>query len=210
MSLLQAEATTVETNGHTPKISFEEWLQLPEDLLSEWVDGEVQHRMPPIPDHQILSSWLDSLLSHWVEEHDAGIIIPSPVAMRLPNRPSGREPDILFLARESVGRLQRTHIDGPADLVIEIISPESRARDRREKLLEYEAAGIPEYWIIDPERQRVEWHQRGEDGLYELSSPDAEGVYRSRVLPGLWMREAWLWQRPLPIRMDVLREWKLI
>jgi len=90
------------------------------------------------------------------------------------------------------------------------VSPESAGRDRGEKFYEYEAGGVREYWIIDPQRKRAEWCRLQEDGAYNVIAPDADGIYRSQVLAGLWMREPWLWQRPLPKLLDVLREWGLI
>jgi len=93
---------------------------------------------------------------------------------------------------------------------LEIVSPESKARDRGEKFYEYEAAGVGEYWLIDPDRQQAEFYRLGADGHYWLFTADAEGVYRSEVLPGLWLRVEWLWQEPLPKVLDVLREMELI
>lgn len=67
----------------------------------------------------------------------------------------GREPDLLFLARENLDRLKAPYLEGPADLAVEIVSSESRLRDRGEKLAEYEAGGVREDWILDPGQQRV-------------------------------------------------------
>lgn len=63
---------------------------------------------------------------------------------------SGREPDLLFISNETAQRLTERKLEGAADLVIEIIFPESVRRDRYEKFDEYEEAGVREYWIIDP------------------------------------------------------------
>ena len=99
-------------------------------------------------------------------------------------------------------------MDGPADLVIEIISPESRARDRGEKFYEYEQAGIPEYWLLDPMRKQAEFYQL-KDGIYQ-SVQMKDNVYQSQVLTGLWLSVSWLWQEPLPTILEVLKSWKLI
>lgn len=60
-----------------------------------------------------------------------------------------------FVAEEHLDRLQEMHLEGPADLVVEIVSPESRLRDRGEKFAEYELAGVSEYWLLDPELRRA-------------------------------------------------------
>lgn len=127
----------------------------------------------------------------------------------LPHQDIGWEPDLLFIAKEHLDRLTEAYLDGPADLVVGIVSPESGPRDRGEKYYEYEAAGVREYWLIDPDRQQAEFYRLNQEKKrYELIPP--EGVYRSQVVPGFWLKVSWLWQRPLPRVLDVLRELKLI
>src|SRR5207248_2018052 len=126
--------------------------------------------------------------------------------MRLASRPSGREPDILFVAKENAERIQTAHLDGPADLVVEIVSPDSSARDRGDKLVEYEAAGVREYWVIDPIRRDASFYQLAKNGGYISVEPDGNGVYHSAVLPGLRLPVAWLLQPPLPDVDDARRQ----
>ncbi|MDW8290080.1 MAG: Uma2 family endonuclease, partial [Armatimonadota bacterium] len=70
----------------------------------------------------------------------------------------GRSPDILFVSQQNLHRLKPTYLDGPADLVVEIISPESEERDRTQKFSEYERGGVREYWLIDPEKRLAEFY----------------------------------------------------
>lgn len=121
---------------------------------------------------------------------------------------SRREPDLLFVSSAHLERLKETYLDGPADLVVEVASPESAGRDRGDKFYEYEQAGIPEYWLIDPVRERAEFYQLDDQGHYHLVLPDAEEVYRSRILSGSWLHMSWLWQRP-PV-LDVLHELRVL
>ena len=191
------------------KMTYEEFLDwADEDTLAEWVDGEVVMTTPASDRHQDLARFLTSVFGIYVEAHDLGVIRPAPFQMKLAR--SGREPDLLFLAREHLDRLKETYLDGPADLVVEIVSPASVGRDRGEKFYEYERAGIPEYWLIDPQVERAEFYQLAPAGKYELVSPDAGGTYRAAVLSGFWLRVEWLWQRPLPLVLDVVRELGLI
>jgi Uma2 family endonuclease len=195
----------------THPISFEEFLEwVDEDQHVEWVNGKVVP-MPPVADeHADVAEFLRTLLRLWVEAKDAGIVRSEPVLMKTgPDLPA-RAPDVLFLAKENLERRKKTFIDGPADLVIEVISPDSTVRDRREKFAEYQQGGVKEYWLIDPERRQADFYQRGDDGLYRSVPADDAGIYRSAVLPGLWLRLAWLEQRPLPTVLSVLREWKLV
>ncbi len=153
------------------------------------------------------------VIGTFAEERDLGMVLSAPFQMRLEH--SGREPDLLFVAQEHLNRLQETYLDGPADLVVEIISPESAGRDRSrfaslsyargEKFYEYEAGGVTEYWLIDPQKKRAEFYQLEADQYQQVAS-DAEEGYRSASLPDFWLRVEWLWQEPLPKTLDVLRE----
>jgi Uma2 family endonuclease len=129
--------------------------------------------------------------------------------MKTAYRPSGREPDIIFVARENLSRLKPTFLDGAADVAIEVISPESQARDRGDKFYEYEKGGVREYWLIDPARKQAEFYSLNENGIYQ-SVALADGVFRSMVIEGFNFRVEWLWQEPLPPVLNILREWKLI
>ncbi len=103
-----------------------------------------------------------------------------------------------------------SYLDGPADLVVEIVSPESVGRDRGEKFYEYEQGGVSEYWLVDPLRRRFEAYHLDEQGFYRSLFSGSEGRCDSRVLTGFWLRVEWLWQSPLPRTLEVVRELGLI
>ncbi len=179
------------------RMTYEEFLAwTDEDTLAEWVDGEVVMNSPANRRHQQTMQFLEHLLTPYASVHDLGTIMLPPFQMKLED--SGREPDLLFVSKEHLGRMKETYIEGPADLVVEIVSPESAGRDRGDKFYEYRAAGIPEYWLIDPQLEQAEFYQLDGQGRYQLMPPDAQGIYHSRVLPGFWLRVDWLWQDPLP------------
>ncbi|MEE8586982.1 MAG: Uma2 family endonuclease, partial [Acidobacteriota bacterium] len=98
---------------------------------------------------------------------------------------------------------------GPADLAVEIVSPDSPRRDRVDKFAEYQKGGVREYWIIDPLRKTADFFRLSSQGVFE-SMPVRNGIMLSRVLPGLWLEVEWLWQEPLPRFMEVLRHWGLV
>lgn len=190
-----------------PRMTFQEFLEWSdEEHRAEWVDGEVVLLSPSNLDHQDLLGFLYEIVRAFLRANPIGRVFFAPVLMHLPTRPSGREPDLLFVAAEHADRLRETYVDGPADLVVEIVSPESDARDRREKLAEYEAARIPEYWMIDPRRQEARFYQLDVDGRYTPRPLDADGFLHSDVLSGFRLRPAWLWLRPLPPVDEVLAE----
>ena len=193
------------------KMTYEEFLAwADEDSWAEWVNGEVIILTPASKQHQDLTMFLAASLRFFVEAHQLGLVLTAPFQMKLGPDLSGREPDILFIAREHLARLQNAYLDGPADLVVEIISRDSRARDRGEKFYQYEQGGVREYWLLDYLRRQAEFYQLGSDGIYRSVPVDAAGLYRSAVLNGLWLTVEWLWQEPLPLLLNVLKEWGLV
>lgn len=205
----QPAAEPVRRTPPREPVSYEEFLEwADEDIRAEWVEWEVIVMSPASDHHHDLVRFLTATLSLLVESRDLGIVRPAPFQMKLEN---GREPDVLFVARDHVERLRDTYLDGPADLVIEIVSPESGPRDRGEKFYEYEAGGVREYWLIDPDRQQVELYRlTGDKNQYRLVQPDEKDRYRSEVVPGFWVRASWLWQEPLPKVLEVARTWGLV
>jgi Uma2 family endonuclease len=113
---------------------------------------------------------------------------------------------VLVVLKEHLARLQRTFLDGPADLAVEIVSDESVGRDRGVKFEEYREAGIPEYWLLDPRVEQADFYWLDDRGRYQPAPLEAPGIYRSRVLSGFWLRVEWLWQQPLPDPTSVLLE----
>jgi Uma2 family endonuclease len=193
-----------------PKLTYEEFIaQTSDGTWAEWVDGEVIY-MTVANEHTDLADFFTSLLRFFAESHALGRVFSEPFQMKTgPNFP-GRAPDVFFVAHENLSHLKKFFFNGPADLVIEIISTESRARDRGEKFYEYEEGGVREYWLIDPQRKQAEFYQREENGFYRAIPTNETGIYHSQVLPGLWLKVEWLWQEPLPQLLSVLKEWKLI
>jgi len=207
-----AEAATHAAAPASPaKMTYEEFLtQADEDVPAEWVDGEVILMSPASRKHQLLTSFLTALLQHFVEAHKLVITLCAPFQMKLEKRPSGREPDLLFVATARLDLLKDMYLDGPADLAVEIISTDSRARDRGEKFYEYEQGGVREYWLIDPIRKQAEFYLLADDNLYHPAHVGEDGEFHSVVLKGLSLKVDWLWQEPLPPLLDILKEWKLI
>jgi Uma2 family endonuclease len=192
-------------------MTYEEFLKADfEEQRVEWVDGEIDYMGTVSSEHADLVGFLLALMRFYIDGRGPGRLFFEPFNMRLPHRPSGRNPDILFVSTEHADRIKKNYLNGPADLIIEVVSPDDRSRDLVVKRAEYEQAGVPEYWILDPERKEAIFLQLDESGHYSDVAPDADGVYHSTVMKGLWIRVDWLFRDPLPPLMDVLREWKMV
>lgn len=213
MSGTQLQAIQERPGNKTLRMSFEEYLDwLEEDVRAEWVDGEVIKIKPVTWVHQLCANFIFKLIDYWASENNLGVANTAPFPIRLTlsdNEVRGREPDILFVAKTNLDRLKETYFDGAPDLIVEVISKESRQRNRGEKFYEYEASGVKEYWLIDYQRKKAEFYQLQPDGTYEMIGTEND-VYRSKVLPGFWLKVGWLWQDPFPRMQDILKEWGLI
>ncbi|TDA67877.1 MAG: Uma2 family endonuclease [Clostridia bacterium] len=189
------------------RMSFEEFLAWCDDTTwAEWVDGEVIILSPASLRHQMIKKLLVTVMDVFVQEYRLGLVVDAPFLVRLPERlRRGREPDIIFVRAEKQHLFREPYFDGAPDLVVEIVSPESAARDRQEKFHEYEAAGVGEYWLLDPDRQEACFYHLDAGGRYREIAVE-NGIYRSQAIPGFWLKVRWLWQDPLPAALEVLRE----
>jgi Uma2 family endonuclease len=193
----------------TIPMSYEEWLAWPgSQRHSEWAYGEAIVIMPGAYLHARLTTFLTTLLRIFVRRRDLGEVLVAPMEMRLTDPDVAREPDVLFIAKGRLHLIDRTRLNGPADLAIEITSDDSVGRDRGLKFDEYQRAGVREYWVADPRtgRQRFDAWILGTDGKYVSALPADDGRYFSTVLPGFWLKPEWLWEDPLPDETVLLEE----
>ncbi len=208
----ESSTQTIPPIISSSKMTYEEFLREYDGQYAEYVEGEIIKPMSVTQRHDDLTLFLQALLRLFVEANKLGKIHGEPYQMKMVfgDKTKGREPDIFFVKTENLDRIGEQFFDGAADLVIEVISPESVMRDTQDKFEEYEAAGVEEYWIIDPNRRTANFYNLDENSKYKLRYPSPEDKFESRVIEGLWIQTEWLWQDELPNLMDILREWKLI
>lgn len=131
----------------------QDYLAMETNHLIEFEDGFVELLPMPTRTHQRILLYLCDLLRAATTAKQLGEVLVAPFRVRLRSG-KYREPDIVYAARDR--KIEEQFVEG-ADLVIEVVSLEKRDRDRDlvQKPLEYAAAGIPEYWIVDPKEQTV-------------------------------------------------------
>ena len=193
------DKTPVESPASYTQMTAEEFLRWEHTGIAEWVDGEV-FQMSVKQEHQAIVNFLNRLIGLFAQVFGLGVLYSAPYSMRLRQGQSMREPDLMFVSQAHAQQITSGGLEGPADLIIEVVSDESVARDYDQKFEEYQAGGVREYWIIDsrPDRQRVSFFVLDERGEYQPVPLDAGNVYRSTVLPGFWLKTDWLWQSPSP------------
>jgi Uma2 family endonuclease len=175
-----------------------------EDEKADLIDGVIYMASPENVDANKLFVWLITVMNLYVRKQKLGEVFGSRVACRLDDN-NGPEPDILFVSTKHRRRIKRGGIEGPADLAIEIVSPESVERDYDKKRHQYQRFKIPEYWIIDEEEQKVTLLRLDKKGKYR-DVPARKGVLHSRVVEGFRLDPQWLWQDPRPDELEVLQQ----
>jgi Uma2 family endonuclease len=179
---------------------------LDEDTRAELVDGEVEFMSPLSLIHIRIGYFLHRIIDEYLERHPTGQVTGDGLQMKIGTKTS-RVPDLFFLRNEHLDRLHDTYLDGAADIVVEVVSPDSVRKDREQKFREYAAGGIPEYWIIDSVRGVSEFYTLPNGASqYEAAALDANGLFHSRQLPGLRINPEWLKKDPLPSVKSVLAE----
>jgi Uma2 family endonuclease len=179
-------------------VSADDYLARYAETFHEWVEGVVIKMTPVTLRHDALTTFLRLLLAAYFDLKPIGRVLGQPFVMRLDAVGRFREPDLQIILHDNPGELTDTVMIGPADICIEVVSPESVERDYGAKFNEYEKAGVREYWIIDPLRQRCDFNRRSEAGIYIEMEPDATGHYRTPLLPRLALHVPTLWQDELP------------
>ncbi|TVQ18574.1 MAG: Uma2 family endonuclease, partial [Spirochaetaceae bacterium] len=127
---------------------FLEWL-IP-GRHADLIDGEIRMHSRVSTRHADLLNFVDRLLGTYVDRHGLGLLYREVVAVKLASR-NVFLPDLAFYRAERAGLVRDTHIEGPPDLVVEVLSKRTADRDVGPKFAEYEQHGVTEYWILDPD-----------------------------------------------------------
>jgi Uma2 family endonuclease len=198
-------SSPIQVDAKKEGITFEQFLKLYDGKHAEWFDGRVEVYVSADEIHQNLFMFLVELFRVYLSLKRVGRLMVAPFSMYIPNREHAREPDLMLILNEHVDRIKPTYLDGAADICIEIVSPESVSRDYGDKFKEYEAAGVREYWLIDPERHVFDIQVLQPNGLYARKAVDEQGRVISSLLPGFALNPNLLWQEDLPSGLELLR-----
>ncbi len=171
---------------------------------ADLIDGVIYLAPPESTKAARLFGWLLCLLGDFVERTESGELFMLRVAFRLSAK-DGPEPDLAFLKKSRLHLVRKDCVDGAPDLVIEIVDAESVDRDYYKKRALYERAGVSEYWIIDEEIQQITLLRLDCNGKYRKVRP-IQGILRSQVLKGFWLRPEWLRTETRPGKAEALRQ----
>lgn len=161
----------------------EDYWNLPEGHRAELIDGQLYNMAPPSRMHQKLISQFMLVLGQYIRDHHGTCeVYPAPFAVNLDAEDKDWvEPDISVICDTS--KLDDRGCNGAPDLVVEVVSPSSRRIDYSTKNALYSEAGVREYWIVDPEKERTTVY-RYEDDAAPIIYPFADNIPVG-IFPGL-------------------------
>ena len=171
------------TTKPTTQLTYEDYLETPDDERWELLNGELHMAPSPSMPHQIVATDLVTLLNSFVRARGLGHVITAPADVVL-SETNVVQPDLFFVSREREQIITHANIQGAPDLAVEIRSPSTDERARTVKRKLYAEHGVKEYWLVDPDAMTVTVLLLGESafeeaGVYHkgqtLSSPTLEG-----------------------------------
>lgn len=163
--------------------TFKDYEQLPEGAPYQLIGGELIMTPSPVPYHQDILRKLGFKLVTFIEEKKLGKVYYAPLDVYFSNTDT-YQPDIIFISKERLNIIGEKKIEGPPDLVIEILSPATAYYDLRTKKDVYEQSGVKEYWIADPIQKTIEVFVNKKGRFEPFSSAKGEGEIKSELLTG--------------------------
>jgi Uma2 family endonuclease len=179
-------------NPTTTKLTYHDYLLLPDDgNRYEIIDGDLFMTPAPVTRHQIIAGRLIHLFLSYFETHPIGTALTAPCDVLLSDTDIV-QPDVIYMHKDGKSRITEKNVQGPPDLVIEILSPGTAVRDRELKRKRYEHFGVQEYWLVDPDQNTLEILAL-KGGQYVQVCRAARPVQcASALLPGLVLDLGWI------------------
>lgn len=180
----------------TARYTWSDFIALEDDDRRELLDGELVEMDVPTALHEWIVATLVHCLRSWAMARRAGIVLASGYKVKIRND-RGFMPDVQYFQRGGRPVPNQGLDTGAPDLAIEVISPGSGRYDRNQKLRGYAEIGVPEYWIIDPERQTLDRFVLESTGVYRTAEALAGDVpFAPESFPDLVLDLGELWRLP--------------
>lgn len=152
--------------------------------------------MTPAPNivHQDILGNLGFILKVHITQHNLGKVYFAPTDVYLSDY-DVVQPDILFIRKERLHILTKNYVKGAPDIVIEILSGKTKKIDLTAKRTLYAKYGVPEYWLVDPDKKQVEVLTLSQSG-YETAGLYSKGaIIRSKIIPGLKIKTSEIFRK---------------
>ena len=176
--LKDLEAYLAKERAHREKF----YAELTEGRKAEFVNGEVIVHSPVPVVHLEARDNLSQLLRWHVQKHELGFVAGQTTLCVFPR--NDYEPDVCFFNAEKTAQIRPDQLKFPIpDFIAEVLSESTERLDRGIKFQDYQAHGVAEYWLVDPEKEVLEQYLLRE-GAYQLEQKSGTGEVRCQVVPG--------------------------
>jgi len=175
-----------------PEIQFTvaDYRELPEaGPRYQLIDGDLIMAPAPNRFHQLYSRNLQFLLSDYLRRNPLGELYNAPFDVIL-SETDVLQPDLVFVATQHLHRLTDAGLEGPPDLVVEILSPRTSKLDREIKRRRYAKFDVPMLWIIEPETRRILVYDFAVGHEHPIEVHEDDAVFECRLIPGLKLEAA--------------------
>jgi Uma2 family endonuclease len=173
------------------KLDYDDLAHAPEDGKQyELLDGELFVTPAPNPYHQRASKRLQRQLERYFEDRGLGEVFDAPLDVILTPR-DVVEPDVMVVT--DARQISRRGIEGPPAIVVEILSPSTANRDRTVKAKRYEATGVPHYWVLDLEAQRLDCYRLTDQQYVLVVTATPDQLFHHPDWPDLRIDVVSLW-----------------
>ena len=165
------------------KFTYEDYIHTPDDKRYELIDGELILTPSSGRAHQRASIRLGSFLHTFVDEQSVGVVYWARRDVVLSDTYIV-QPDLMFISNERMHIDTEAEVWGGPDLVVEILSPSTEARDRTVKRALYARHGVNEYWLVDADARTIAVLLLGEQGFEPVATYGEGDTLVSPTLPG--------------------------
>jgi Uma2 family endonuclease len=179
----------------TIKMSASQFLELGEDppgVRLELADGEILVSPSPIPEHSYVDTMLRIILGKHIRAKRLGRLYGDVDTIF--GIHDVRRPDLIFFSRDRLHLIGKKAMEGPPDLCVEILSPNSTRIDRKDKFRLYQKSGVAHYWIVDPGKRMIQAYRLIGRRFRDAGSGSFEEVVRLPPFEDLDIPLGELWQ----------------
>lgn len=147
--------------------TIEDYYSMPDESVAELIDGQFFNMSAPTIKHQLITSKIFYQIARYIDEKKGKCtVFMAPVDVQLDNDDYTMvEPDVFVVCDESKWKHNKRCVAGSPDFIIEVLSPSTKTKDMTIKLTKYCMAGVREYWLVDPDQQKIiTYHFTIDDG----------------------------------------------
>ena len=179
-ALRVSEAAHAYGQKRQGEYTIEDYYALPDEMRAELIDGVLYDMATPAFIHQMIVMQISVKLANYIKEKGGKCIplgAPFDTQLDCDNR-TMVQPDVMVICDRD--KIRKNKLFGAPDFIVEVLSPSTKHKDRSIKLDKYMAAGVREYWIVDPDKKHItvytpsaEWDYEIEMYTFEMQVPVA-------------------------------------